>query len=369
MKPRAVLLVPFLLVGFPALVWALHPWPILLRWKDPSTSAYIEYRVRQAAEAGTPLDVRHQWVSLEEIPGDLIRAVTVAEDDRFREHRGVDWAALAEEVRYRGQLPPRLMERQDREALREAWRYVRENREQVRGRSTLTQQLARNLYLSPDRSMIRKGQELLIARRLEFFLDKDRILELYLNLAELGPGIFGVEAASQAYFQRPVQDLSRTQAASLAATLPHPLTSNPGTSPGRMAWRRDLILNRMAGGTRAVPPPELPDPVEILPPELPEILPLPDLEPPAQDTLEPPPPDTFPEDPPDPAGPDTIDPDTISPESVPPDATPPTGEGGPRSDPSGDRRPSRAGEVSDPDPGRLPEPLGRPAGSWLAGAR
>jgi monofunctional glycosyltransferase len=303
MNARPILLALLLLSVLPVLVWALHPWPVLLRWKDPGTSAYIEHRLRQAAREGMPLQVRRAWVPLDELPRDLIRAVTLAEDDRFREHRGVDWEALAEEVRYRGPVPPRLREAEDRGALREAWRYVRENRDRVRGRSTLTQQLARNLYLSPDRSMIRKGQELLIARRLEFFLGKDRILELYLNLAELGPGLFGVEAASQAYFQRSARELTRAQAASLAATLPHPLTSNPSTSPGRMAWRRDLILSRMAGGTRAVPPPEAPDPVEILPPDLPELLLPPTLDPTVGDTLGPPIPDTLPRDTLDPAVP------------------------------------------------------------------
>jgi monofunctional glycosyltransferase len=299
MRRRVLLIVLLLPVALPVAAWALHPWPVGLRWSEPSTTAYVEHRLRQARAAGESLEIRREWVPLDELPADLVRAVTLAEDDRFREHRGVDWDALAEEVRYRGALPPRLGDPEDREALMEAWRYLRENRERVRGRSTLTQQLARNLYLSPDRSMVRKAQELLIARRLEFFLSKDRILELYLNVAELGPGIFGVEAASQVYFQRSARELTRTQAASLVATLPHPLTSNPATSPGRMAWRRDLILDRMAGGARPVPPPEVPEPVEV---PLPDPLPDPLEEPP--DPMEPPP-DPLP-------GPDTLPrPDTL----------------------------------------------------------
>jgi len=307
MNLRRLLLVLLIPLGLPLLVWALHPWPVLLRWKDPGTTAYIEFRLRDAARAGEALEIRREWIPLEEMPGDLLRAVTMAEDDRFREHGGVDWSALAEEVRYRGPIPPRLGEAEDREALRDAWRYLREHRDRVRGRSTLTQQLARNLYLSPDRSMVRKAQELLIARRLEFFLSKDRILELYLNSVELGPGVFGVEAASQIYFQRSARELTRVQAASLAATLPHPLTSNPATAPGRMAWRRDLILNRMAGGARPVPPPTVPDPVGVpVPDPLPdpgegfsdpaEEPPVPDS-PPGNDTL-PPPRDPVGEEPP-----------------------------------------------------------------------
>jgi monofunctional glycosyltransferase len=307
MKLRLLLLALLIPLGLPLLVWVLHPWPVLLRWKDPGTTAYIEFRLREAASEGEVLEIRREWIPLEEMPGDLIRAVTMAEDDRFREHAGVDWNALAEEVRYRGPIPPRLGEAEDREALWEAWRYLREHRDRVRGRSTLTQQLARNLYLSPDRSMVRKAQELLIARRLEFFLSKDRILELYLNSVELGPGVFGVEAASQVYFQRSARELTRTQAASLAATLPHPLTSNPATSPGRMAWRRDLILDRMAGGARPVPPPEAPDPVGVPVPDplpdpgegLPDPIeepPVPDW-PPEGDSL-PPPPDSVGKEPP-----------------------------------------------------------------------
>jgi monofunctional glycosyltransferase len=262
-----------LLVAAGLVVWALHPWPVLLRWQDPATTAYIQHRERAAQAAGEAFELRWSWISLEEIPSNLTRAVLIGEDHRFRDHGGVDWDALAEEVRYRGPIPPNPLSAEDRQALREAVDYVRENRDRIRGRSTLTQQLARNLYLSPERSFMRKAQELLIARRLEFLLSKDRILELYLNVAELGPGIFGVEAASQAYFGVSARQLSTGQAAALAATLPHPLTSNPAHAPGRMAWRRDLILERMQG-----PPPErpLPPPVEVAPPVLPDPEPPPD---------------------------------------------------------------------------------------------
>ena len=258
-----LILLPF---GLLAAVWLVHPWPLPLRWVDPGSSAYMEYRVAQANAAGESLEIRHRWVPLDEMPSTLVRAVLVAEDDRFREHGGVDWEALAEEVRYRGPIPPSLFDPEDREAVRDAIRYAREHRDQVRGRSTLTQQLARNLYLSPDRSFLRKGQELLVARRLEFFLSKDRILELYLNLAEFGPGIFGVGAAAEHYFGVEVSALNRVQGASLAATLPHPLTSNPATNPGQMAWRRDRILGRLAGGTAPVPPApaQVEVPVELL---------------------------------------------------------------------------------------------------------
>ncbi|TVP72529.1 MAG: monofunctional biosynthetic peptidoglycan transglycosylase, partial [Gemmatimonadales bacterium] len=212
----------------------------------PTTSAYMQFRLAEARQAGTPLEIRHRPVPLDSIPPVLIRAVLLAEDDRFRSHGGVDWEALAEEVRYRGPLPPSPLIASDRAAVLEAVQHVLTNRDSVRGRSTITQQLARNLYLSPDRSMVRKGQELVIAWRLEWFLSKDRILELYLNLAEFGDGVFGVGAAAEVHFGRDVWELGRVEAASLAATLPHPRTSNPSHNPARMEWRRDRILERLA---------------------------------------------------------------------------------------------------------------------------
>ncbi len=261
----------FWILAAVAAVWLIHPWPLLLRWLDPGTTSYMEHRVQEARETGEELEVRWSWVPLDQMSPHLERAVLIAEDHRFREHRGVDWEALAEETRYRGGLPPNLLDAEDREALREAVGYVREHRDRVRGRSTLTQQLARNLYLSPRRTFFRKAQELLIARRLELVLSKDRILEIYLNVAELGPGIFGVEAAAQAHFGRSAAELSPHQAAALAATLPHPRTSNPSLNPGRMAWRQALILERMglAGPPEGIP---APDDVEILPPVLPDTL-------------------------------------------------------------------------------------------------
>jgi monofunctional glycosyltransferase len=219
-RPRIPLRTPVWILVLPALVWLVQPWPLPLRWWNPGTTAFMEARLQQARAGGETLVLSHTWVPLDELPEVLIRAVLVAEDDRFRDHGGVDWAALAEEVRYRGSLPPDLRNPEDRAELAAAWRVLRENRDEIRGRSTLTQQLARNLYLSETRSFVRKGQEFLLARRLEFFLDKDRILELYLNVAEFGPGIFGVEAASRAYFQRSARDVTLFQAASLAGTLP-----------------------------------------------------------------------------------------------------------------------------------------------------
>ena len=119
-----------------------------------------------------------------------------------------------------------------------------------RGASTITQQLARNVYLSPRRAPTRKLREAFITRRLEKELPKSRILALYLNVIELGPGLFGVDAASREYFGIPVSAVSRRQAAMLAATIPSPLLDNPGTDTRRFRWRTDLIAGRAFAPTR-----------------------------------------------------------------------------------------------------------------------
>ncbi len=140
--------------------------------------------------------------------------------------------------------------------------------------------------------------EMVVAKRLERHLEKDRILELYLNAAEWGPGVFGVEAAAQAYFGRSAANVGLAQAAALAATLPHPLTSNPSHRPSRMAWRRDLILSRLQPGASRAPVP-IPEPVpELVIPDTGSVVP-PDTAPaPLLDTVAP---DTIPG-----AAPDTL---------------------------------------------------------------
>lgn len=177
----------------------------------------------------------------------LERMVIIAEDSRFKTHHGIDFIEV-----------------------REAWASGSH-----RGASTITQQLAKNLYLSPSRSVLRKLKEAVTAVRLELALPKERIMELYLNVAEWGPGVWGADAASRSYYGVPASRLSNAQAAALAATLPHPRTSNPAYKPSRMLSRRDQILARYYGGKTPVPPaledsiPEIP---QIEPPILPPIL-------------------------------------------------------------------------------------------------
>lgn len=277
MWTRALIALPLAVIGAIWCWFLILPWPLTLRWREPARTAFMEQRIRDARARGDSLRVRQQWVPLTEISSNLRRAVIIAEDGRFREHQGIDWLAVAEELRYDGDGEFSLLDSRDLRAAIAALRYYLENRDEVRGRSTITQQLAKNLYFSAERSALRKVKELIVAKRLERLLSKDRILELYLNYAEWGPGIFGAEAAARHYFGRSSESLTLEQAAALAATLPHPLSSNPSHRPGRMAWRRDLILRQLQGGgpPRTVPlePPDILG-VEIEPPILDETSPV-----------------------------------------------------------------------------------------------
>lgn len=214
--------------GVAGLVLALASLPDVSRLRAgwPDTTSYMRLRVRQARDAGRQLELRYRPVPLERVPERLRRAVLVSEDAAFYGHWGVDLHEVEA-------------------ALREAWRRGRA----PRGASTITQQLARNLYLTPERSLSRKFREAVIALRLEAELSKRRILELYLNVIELGDGVFGVQAGSTRYFGRPVGRLTRRQAAELAATIPAPRTHNPATRTAEFAWRADLIYRRAFGGT------------------------------------------------------------------------------------------------------------------------
>ena len=200
-----------------------------LRFANPPTSAFIDLRAREARARGDMPRRRQIWIGYRSMSRDLIRAVLVAEDDAFWQHDGVDMNQL-------------------QESLQIDWTRGRF----VRGGSTITQQLAKNLYLSPSRDPIRKLRELIIARRLEVELPKTRILEIYLNIIEWGDGVYGAEAASQMYFQKHAAELTPQQAALLAAAIVNPRAMNPQRPTARLVRRQQLILQRMG----VVNPPE-----------------------------------------------------------------------------------------------------------------
>ena len=224
--------------GFGALLFAVGAYLYLtlpdvrpLARTNPSTTAFMELRAREAKADGRRFRKRHRWVPYSRVAPSLRRAVLAAEDDGFFEHDGIELAQMRES------LETNLKELQA-----------------IRGGSTITQQLAKNLYLSPSRNPLRKVKELLIARRLEAELSKTRILEIYLNVIEWGDGIWGAEAASQAYFRTSAASLSREQAALLAGAIVNPRVLNPARPPRRLLRRQQIVLARM--GRVAAPPVE-----------------------------------------------------------------------------------------------------------------
>jgi monofunctional glycosyltransferase len=192
-------------------------------------------------------------VPLDSIAPTMAEAAVTAEDARFWVHSGIDWYEVRHALGYRrGGFD--WSSARDLEAMWRALGSVPQRKEALRGASTISQQVAKNLYLSPSRSPLRKLKEAVTAYRLELALPKRRILEIYLNIAELGEGVWGVEAASRRYYRKSARRLSESQAAALAATLPFPRTSNPAYRPVRMRRRQELILRRMRGERIEVPP-------------------------------------------------------------------------------------------------------------------
>lgn len=240
--------------------YAVIPYPWTLSKKNPERTALMEQRIEEARADSTAYEIRQVWMPIEQISPKLVRAVIVAEDYRFREHHGVDWVSLGEEVHWSGDDDFSWLSPSDLGALRQAVGYAWANKDDMKGRSTITQQLAKNLYFGTERTLTRKALELVVARRLERRLGKERILEIYLNTAEWGPGIFGAEAAARHYFGRSASSLTLEQAATLAATLPQPLTSNPDLRPSRMLWRREMLLDRLDPDRLPPAPEPLPKP-------------------------------------------------------------------------------------------------------------
>src|SRR5439155_1438552 len=231
-----------------ALAWLVGVWPPPVWWRDhwPRETAMMR-EGRPEGWNGGRLERSNrptvQPTALKDISPVLQRMVIIGEDSRFRTHHGIDPAEIGDALG--------LGRRRDAwGTIVAVWR----QRDALRGASTITQQLAKNLYLSSSRNPLRKVKEAITALRLELALSKDRILELYLSMAQWGPGLWGVDAASRAYFGVPASRLSEEEAAELAATLPHPRTSNPTLRPDRTLERRNLILARYHGVDVYIPP-------------------------------------------------------------------------------------------------------------------
>ena len=229
--------------GAAYLWWGLPPRAAVraLAREIPGRTSLMRQREEEARAAGRTPRIVQQTVPISRISRHLIHAVVAAEDQKFFGHEGVDWEAIADsmEVNTAG-------------------------RRFARGGSTITQQLAKNLFFTTHKTLTRKLRELVVARWLEDELSKKRILELYLNLIEWGDGIYGCQAAALRYYGKPCADLDATEAAGLAAMIPNPRRINPRVDPARhaRAQRRVLwlmaqagYLGRQAGGLGSEPPP------------------------------------------------------------------------------------------------------------------
>jgi monofunctional glycosyltransferase len=206
-------------------LWQLVTYPRVerLRTQNPETTAFMEQRKKELRRQGKSPEIDYRWVSYEQISPHLRSAVIVSEDSAFYQHDGID----------RGEIE---------KILKEAW----EKKELGRGGSTITQQLVKNLYLSPSRNPWRKVKEIVIARHLERKLSKKRILELYLNVVEFGERVYGAEAAARHYFGTSAAGLTAGQAALLAGALPNPRRMNPGSPGPYLSSRQEIILSRMS---------------------------------------------------------------------------------------------------------------------------
>ncbi|NLD69386.1 MAG: monofunctional biosynthetic peptidoglycan transglycosylase [Limnobacter sp.] len=219
--------VGWLLVLAVTAVLALQAWYFghVLWWSqvDPGSTAFMRAEHARLRAEDPKVELRFEWVPYERISAHLKRAVIAAEDARFTDHVGVDW-----------------------EAIERAWDRNRRRGEVVQGGSTITMQLAKNLFLSGQRSYLRKAQELVITYMIEFVMSKRRILEIYLNVAEWGEGVFGAEAAARHHFGVSAAGLDARQSARLAAMLPRPryYDANPGSAA---LARRAASIGRWMG--------------------------------------------------------------------------------------------------------------------------
>jgi monofunctional biosynthetic peptidoglycan transglycosylase len=222
-------LVRWTLIGL-AGVFLVTALPVVaMRWMDPWYSAFMLDAALDASRAGkTNYQTDYRWVDLEQISPHAAVAVIAAEDQFFPFHMGFDFKSI-------------------REAVRSNERQAKRRHPRIRGASTISQQVAKNLFLWPGRSYVRKGLEVYFTLLIEMTWPKERIIEVYLNIAQFGDGIYGVEAAGQRFYRLPAARLGRYEAATLAAVLPNPITFKVQAPSNYVVGRRDWILAQMRG--------------------------------------------------------------------------------------------------------------------------
>lgn len=188
---------------------------------NPSSTAFMRGRLEMMREDNAKSKLRHQWVPYQKISAHLKRSIIAAEDSTFLEHRGFDW-----------------------DGIKVAWERNRREGDLVAGGSTISQQLAKNLFFSGKRTWWRKGQEAIVTVMLETLMSKQRILEIYLNVIEWGDGVFGAEAAARYHYGGTAAGLTAEQAARLAAMVPSPRRYGPGANTGYLRQRASIINAR-----------------------------------------------------------------------------------------------------------------------------
>ena len=193
---------------------------------NPASTSFMRHQLSILRENNPHAELQKQWVPYDRIATNLKRAIIASEDANFSEHDGIDW-----------------------KALEKAYQKNNKKGHVVAGGSTITQQLAKNLFLSGQRSYIRKGEEFIITFMLEAVLDKERIFEIYLNVVEWGNGVYGAEAAARHYYGVSANSLNAVQAAKLAVMLPNPRFYDQNRGSGYLQKRTDLIVKRMNSST------------------------------------------------------------------------------------------------------------------------
>ena len=205
-----------------------------LKKENPKKTSFMEYREEEWQKKGKRIEIKQTWIPFSRISPYLVKAVLIAEDDKFWKHEGFDFEAIEKAV--------------EKDIKQKKFKF---------GGSTISQQLAKNLYLSPSKNPARKIKEAILTWRIEKTLSKKRILELYLNVAEWGEGIFGIGAASFHYYGKPASELSPEEAARLASVLPNPRKYSPTGTSRYVANRSKIIYNIMV--KRGIVEPEYED--------------------------------------------------------------------------------------------------------------
>jgi monofunctional glycosyltransferase len=213
-----------LFLGFLCYIGSSLVYPDVSRLKreNPKKTAFMEYREKRWKQEGKKKKIIQMWIPFTAISPYVVKAVLIAEDDKFWSHEGFDLGAIEKAI--------------EKDLKENKFKY---------GASTITQQLAKNLYLSPSKNPIRKIKEAILTSRIEHSLTKRRILEIYLNVAEWGDGLFGIEAAARAYYGKPASDLGPQEAARLASVLPNPIRYRPTGDSRYVESRSEIIYNIM----------------------------------------------------------------------------------------------------------------------------